>query len=1215
MNKTAIRKFAVWARRELIQRISQKALQFGISEEGKIDPNVDSVNGIPLTRTEKSQRKELLEKIAQEGYQTVMEEVAYTWFNRFAALRYMEVNRYLPSHIRVFTNDAGEFHPQILTEALQLKLKGLDEEKVFQLKNDSRDEELFQYLLVVQCNALNEILPDMFQKIADYTELLMPDHLLRQGSVLEQMVVLIPEEDWRDQVQIIGWLYQYYNTEPKDQVFTELKKKKKKITRDKIPAATQLFTPEWIVRYMVENSLGRLWLEGHPDTKAEFLLTPEEQRNLRENRQENGKWKYFLEEEPQVSETELQLKKIRQIYGMLGPEDITCLDPCMGSGHILCYFFDCLIKIYESYGYTDREAAGKIVEKNLYGLDIDERAAQMAYFAVMMKGRQYDRNFFSRHLRPHVYAIEESNGMEKWEGEIPQTQALDLSETYLEATDYLIDTFQDAKEYGSLIEVEPRDYEGLAAEIARLQQEGTDDLLLAGWLQTDGDRLVRLARQAQVMSSTFWISVTNPPYVASNNMSSLLTSFAKKHYPVSKTDLFAMFIERCISFTRKNGFQAMITQHSWMFLSSFEELRTKLRQKTLVNMVHLGPHAFEEIKGEVVQVTSFVLANSQVQDYLGKYYRLLKPTTQDGKEQMFFEGNNRYTAKQEDFVKIPGAPVAYWATAIEVNDFVGSICLSQDCETRKGLATSNNNRFLRLWHEISLSKFSVNCLSNQMSSEIKKKWFPENKGGSYRKWYGNNEYVINWENNGYEIRNYRDKDGNLLSRPQNLEYNFKQAITWSKITTSNFSARICFGNSLFDDAAAICYHSNLEHLYFIIGFLNSCVSQQFLSILNPTINVQIGDIGNLPIKNDKKINKSTIDIVKQNIALSKTDWDSFETSWEFQRHPLTEKSMSDLTSSMLGERKSTTLEDRYLDFKAACEDRFLVLQDNEQKLNRIFINLYGLQNELTPEVADKDITIHRVFDQKKDVPESMSGSNYVLTKEEVVKSLLSYTVGCIFGRYSLDVPGLVYAGGQWDEKKYSTFIPDKDNIIPICDDEYFTDDIVDQIVQFVETVYGRKNLEVNLQWIAASLKGKGSPRDVLRSYFLKDFFKDHCRTYQKRPIYWLFDSGKKNGFKCLVYMHRYRPDTIARIRTDYIHQQQARYRTALEALSKQVETAETGEKVRISRQIAKLQNQTEEIRTYEEKIHHLADQMVSINLDDGVKHNYALFQDVLAKIR
>ncbi len=1185
MDKNAIKKFAVWARTELIARVSLKGVEYGITEKKIEDANVDSVGGKVLTADEKKQRQALIAEINDKGYKQVMEEVAYTWFNRFSALRFMEVNGYLPSHVRVFTDEENNFKPQIITEAIHLDLDGLDMEKVYELKDAEKTEELYKYLLTVQCNALNKILPGMFQKIADYTELLLPDNLLREGSVIQQMIELIPEDDWKDAVQIIGWLYQYYNSEKKDDVFAALKKNVK-ITKENIPAATQLFTPDWIVRYMVENSLGRLWLEGHPDVKEQLLPTEEEQSAYAAGNRdpEDTKWHYYLEEAEQEPEVQAQLAEIRKEYAALTPDQLKVIDPCSGSGHILAYMFDVLMKIYESYGYTTREAVASIVENNLYGLDIDDRAAQLAYFAVMMKARQYDRRFFSRGIQPHVYAIVESNHVDKFavdyfcNGDAKLTAAMDT----------IISELHDAKEYGSILTVTPQDWSALYDRFAEI----TEDINMSR--ETALRELLPLVQVAEAMAQKYDVVVTNPPYAGISNLSSKVNNFIKDNYPDSKADFFSVFIERCNDLVRKNGLQAMITQHGWMFLSSFEKLRAKLLKNETITMAHLGARAFEEIGGEVVQTTSFVMIKSELNEYRGVYCRLIEPNTQQGKEDMFLLEQNRFSTKQKNFYDIPGTPFAYWLSDTMFDIFKDSKTLSDVAKPRQGLATSDNDRFLKLWHEVDFSKIGFGITSIDDDRKFEYKWFPCTKGGSFRRWYGNNDYIVNWENDGEEIKAYAAKLYRNYTRTiKNIPFYFRKGLTWSTISSGLFSLRYVPEGFVFETKGAMCYVDD-KYLYSVLALYNTKVMQQFLAVVSPTLDYHEGPLGRTPILLED--NSEIDEITKNCITISKNEWDSFENSWDYKGHPLIEL-RTETECVRVHEQQNYHIKDVYWVWSQLCDKRFQKLKDNEEKLNRHFIDVYNLQNELTPEIEENDVSVRKA-DLGRDI-----------------RSFISYAVGCMFGRYSLDVDGLAYAGGEWDVSKYVSFAADKDNIIPICDDEYFEDDIVGLFVGFVKTVYGADTLDENLEFIANALGGKGQPKDVIRNYFLNDFYSDHCKIYQKRPIYWLFDSGKKNGFKALIYMHRYQPDTIARIRTDYVHEQQARYRTAITDLEQRIANASTGERVKLNRKLTTLQAQDTEIRTYEEKIHHLADQMISIDLDDGVKKNYAIFQDVLAKIK
>lgn len=1146
MDKNEIKKFAAWARRELIERVSQKALQYGIEKDNIVDAVADSINGKVLTDTQKNQRKALISKINAKGYEEVMEEVAYTWFNRLIALRFMEVNGYLPTRVRVFTDEENNFKPQIIDEALHLELTGLSMDKVYEFKNANQTEELYKYLLITQCNALNSVLPGMFQRISDYTELLLPDNLLREGSIIEQMISTIPEEDWQDAVQIIGWLYQYYNAEKKDEVFAALKKNVK-ITKENIPAATQLFTPDWIVRYMVENSLGRLWVEGHPNDELK------------------SGWKYYLEEAEQEPKVQAQLAEIRKEYAAMTPEQIKCIDPCCGSGHILAYLFDVLVQIYESYGYTTREAVESIVKNNLYGLDIDDRAAQLSYFAVMMKARQYDRRFFSRQIQPNVYAIQESNGVDRYALEYFVGGDAKLKA----AMDSIIKEMHDAKEYGSILNITPVDFAALYARF----DEVRDDISMNK--ESVLNNLLPLVQVAEALAQKYDVVLTNPPYMGGSGMGAKLTDFVKKNYPNSKSDMSTVCMEKTMSMCNQYGYMTMINIPVWMFLSSYEKLRGNLLlNNTLINMVHPGRGVFGSDFGTV----SFVFRKTLSNGYLGSYRRLFEQQgevkSNEEREKAFLTGKGKYTAHQSNFSKIPGSPVAYWVSKQLLLDFDKGVNLNLVAHPKQGIKTANKDKFLRFWHEVANTKMSI------FSGEGAK-WFPCNKGGSFRKWYGNNEYVVDWENKGYAICNYRDSNGKLLSRPQNLQYMLKEGITYTNISISSFGARYSPKGFIYDAAGSGIFCDDPSLIPYILAFLTSVVAAAITKITSPTMSFEVGQIASLPLllNLDSGINK----IVGETIHLSRSDWDSFETSWDFTKHPLI--------------RPVSAVADAFAQWEAECNDRFAQLKANEEELNRIFIDIYGLQDELTPEVDDKDVTVRKA-DLQRDI-----------------KSLISYAVGCMFGRYSLDVNGLAYAGGEWDADKYTIYPADKDNIIPICDDEYFDDDIVGRFVKFIEVVYGKETLEENLKFIADALGGKGQPREVIRSYFLNNFYADHCKIYQKRPIYWLLDSGKKNGFKALIYMHRYQMDTIARIRTDYVHEQQSRYRTAIADLENRIANASTSERVKLNKALTKLKDQDAELRSYEEKIHHLADQMIAIDLDDGVKVNYAKFQDVLAKIK
>lgn len=1209
MDKNVLKKYAVWARRELIVRVGQRATFYGVTEEDYGDVSADSINGRILSDVEKKQRKALIAQIRKKGYVEVIEEVAYTWFNRFLALRFMEVNGYLPDRVKIFTDSDNCFQPQILNEAIDLEIDGLDMEKVYAYKDANQTEELYKYLLVVQCNALNAVLPGIFQKIEDYTELLLPDKLLLEGSVIERMIALIPEEDWKDAVQIIGWMYQYYNSEKKDEVFAALKKNVK-ITKENIPAATQLFTPDWIVRYMVENSLGRLWVEGHP------------------NEELKSNWKYYLEEAEQEPQVEAELVKIRAEYAQLTPEDIRCIDPCQGSGHILVYMFDVLMQIYESYGYTTQEAVASIVKNNIYGLDIDERAAQLSYFAVMMKACQYDKRFLKRKdedgnpkvPQPRVYAIQESNDVDSHVLEYFCNEDAELKA----AMETIMEEMHDAKEYGSIITVTGQNWDVIYARFDKIK--GDISIHKEGALE-----LLPLVQVAQSLAQKYDVVVTNPPYLALSAAASKLYTKMKNDFLVSRNDLYSVFIERCSKLNKYMGIQAMITQHTWMFLSRSCELRNKTLQFDILNMVHLGTRAFEEISGEIVQTVAFVFRKCNTKNYLSKFVRLVDYLGQEDKRIAFLNGNDRYIQSKVVFDNVPGKMYIYWQSYNFMKNFEKQL-VGERINTRVGLDTGNNDKYIRTWSEVVFDKIIFDA---KVAEDVRApfKWVPHTKGGAYRKWYGNFDYVLAFDELNYnELLNM----GNHLPSRQ---FYFLAGITWSRISTSDFAVRYTPAGMVFNSACPTAFAED-DILMYALGLLNSKIVNVYVTALSPTMNFQAGDIDKVPFILKEKDTKNICELVKDCIKLSKDDYVFFETTWDFRQHPLIELRTKS-KESINREEWQYRIEDTFFVWNDECEARFAELKSNEEELNRVFIDIYGLQDELIPEIEDKDVTVRKA-DLQRDI-----------------KSLISYAVGCMFGRYSIYKQGLIYAGGNFDEAygdfpieaisinpniahgtafyKYGApvdtyekvYLKDIEhmedaemfwgvtgsNIIPITDDEYFADDIVGQFVDFIHIVYGEKSLEDNLKFIADALGGKGQPREVIRNYFINDFYKDHCKIYQKRPIYWLFDSGKKNGFKCLIYMHRYEPDTIARIRTDYVHEQQSRYRTAIADLEHRIANAGTSERVKLNKLLKKIQEQADELHTYEEKIHHLADQMIVIDLDDGVKHNYEIFKDVLAKIK
>lgn len=1209
MNKTAIKNFAIWARNKLIADVSYDARLIGITEDGIAKPLPQSFGGTQffdigtaepysISGEAVRQRDKLIEVIQQKekdtdyktAYQYVIEEVAYTWFNRLIAIRFMEVNDYLPSHIRVLSSESGKLEPDLVTTPFDAELPFTAEEEaqIFQLKQDNKLDEVFRILFLKQCNALNEILPALFEKTKNYTELLLSLSVIDQDGVVYHLIHDIPEDDFNiergGQVEIIGWLYQYYNTEPKAAAFA----KNGKITKEEIPAVTQLFTPDWIVRYMVENSLGRLWVEGHPEC------------DLKEN------WKYYLEEAQQEPEVQAKLAEIRKEYAALNPEDIKLIDPCMGSGHILVYAFDVLMQIYESAGYSQRDAAKSILENNIYGLDIDDRAYQLAYFAVMMKARQYNRRILNGENSCHVYAIQESNRINrahlKYFGAGMDDIEKNAAKMQLEG---LLDTLTDAKEYGSILNVESYNWDLLRQFVAAEDTAGQISMDSVGVEET-AEQLNRLIDIGETMARKYWVTCTNPPYAGTSNLSANVNNFVKKNYPDSKADLFAVFIERCRQMTVNNGFQAMITQQAWMFLTSFDALRIKLLSNvTIKSMAHLGTKAFDEIGGEVVQTTSFVLQNCQLDGSLGTYCRLTNGISQTEKEKIFLSATERFVQKQNKFFEIPSAPIAYWVSNSIYDAFESGVPLKNFADLRQGMSTANNDLFLRLWFEVNEGNISYHSETTQQAIESKKKWFPHTKGGGARKWYGNNDYIVNWYNDGEEIRNYPG------SAPRSTQYYFREGLSWSTLSSDFISFRYEPKGFTMNTKGSICYLKKADLQNYICGLLNSKPTMRFLELLAPTLDYSQGPVGKVPVlldaENKKKVELGTL----ENIRLSKEDWDSFETSWDFKKHPLL--------------RNVSTISEAFAQWQVECDDRFNRLKANEEELNRIFIDIYGLQNELTPEVEDKDVTVRKA-DLQRDI-----------------KNLLSYAVGCMFGRYSIYKDGLLFAGEPYslqafadklndrpgtisaDELKCAyrnegveideMFFPDADNVIPITDEEYLDDDIVSRLCAWLKAVYGADTLEANLDYIAKALGNKGSTsREIIRNYFLNDFFKDHCQTYSvtgsgKRPIYWLFDSGKQNGFKALVYLHRYTPDTIGNLRIDYLHKMQRVYESEINRMQDMMDHSENAREVAAaSKRKDKLAKQLKECREYDEKISHLALSRIELDLDDGVKVNYRKLQ-------
>lgn len=1189
MDKNKIKKYAINARTELINAIKVKLATLGIDENEIQDklsistPDkeyyVDDNEANALTGAQIGWRKDIVAELNRHGYQEdsktaykdFVEEVAYTWFNRIIAIRFMEVNNYLPSRVRVLSSEEGKNEPDIINEAMEIgdDLGGYSNQEkelittALTEKTPELMDNLYTMLIIKQCDALSEILPGLFEETSNYLKLLFTPHYDR--GVIKELIDEIPEEyfdvEKEGQVQIIGWLYQYYNTIPKENSF-----KKKKYQTDDIPPVTQLFTPDWLVRYMVENSLGRYWIDilhAKGDSRSEKDIASE------------FNWKYYM------PSSEKNKVEIRPELASKEVTDIKFIDPAMGSGHILIYAFDILMQIYETQGYSRRDAATSIIKNNLYGLDIDKRAYQLSYFALLMKAREYNRRVLRRHHTVNLYDVPEVKYTTKDYTDLISND--DLDKKTVEDLDSILNVFQNGNDLGSIIKINKNiDFDKLRELFANNPNQNNEQPDLFIDMRT---RLNTALDVAEVLSDTYDVSVTNPPYMGGGKMDPPLKKYVQKNYPISKADLFSVFIEKMIELTSNIGYIGMITMHSWMFLSNFEKLRKEIQNHTIINMAHLGTRAFGDIGGEVVQTTTFILQKAKREEYLGSYERLVDYDSQDDKEKMYLEmvndkdNNDVYHVDQLNFDKIPGSPIAYWASENLINDFEKGTSLGEVVQAKVGLQTGDNKRFLRQWFEVGIDNISFDSHSIKDSVESGKKWFPYNKGGSYRKWYGNYDYVVNWQNDGYEIRHFADDKGKIRSRPQNTEFYFKEAVTWSDITTSMLSARYILGNDI-HDVVGMSIFGNHNTLIKILGFINSKVATHIMRIINPTIHNSIGYMVLEPLLEVQSVNS----LVERSISSSKSDWDAFETSWDFQKSPL-------LTQN------AASLRQAYNSWSDEALTRFNQLKSNEEELNRIFINLYGLQDELTPEEDDKEVSVRKA-DQVRDI-----------------KAFLSYFIGCVFGRYSLDQDGLIYAGGDWDASKYTTFKPNKENIILLTDRQYFDDDrdIIVRLKEFLTKTFDPETLTENMDFIAQTLEPKKfergtSAEDIIRTYFLNDFYKDHAKIYQKRPIYWEFNSGRNKGFKALMYLHRYNTEQLPMVR-HYLHELQPAMNDLIEVdqnLLDQETTASAKSKYR--KTIATLNKQMNEIMKYDQILDHLSQSPVNLDLDDGVLVNHEKLQ-------
>lgn len=1197
MNKTAIRKFAEWAREKLIEDIKYKAGTVGITENGIAEELPQSTSDMyfydvgtkdyaKISSIEIKQRDALVKAIQtkecsyksyREAFENVIEEVAYTWFNRLIAIRFMEVNDYLPSGVRVLSSEnKAKKEPDLVTIPFDtdLEFTSYEQDRIIQLKDDNKLDELFRMLFIKQCNKLHDILPELFEKTDDYSELLLTVSFTDPEGIIYHLINDIEDVDFRindemytddgkikadGQVEIIGWLYQYYISKKHDEIVNIYKGTVKKAD---IPAATQLFTTDWVVRYMVDNSLGRYWIERNPQSKLaeklEFFVTPKN-------------W------------------EIQFVDEKINPTDLTFFDPCMGSGHILVYAFDVLMEIYREVGYSDRDAALSIVENNLFGMDIDKRAYQLAYFAVMMKARSYNRRALTKGISNNLAVVEESNSIDKF-----ACNGLTTDNEQNKIGEYLVEAYKDAQEIGTLQTIAKKDYKEFVEYLNNVESSaGQIDLFSTAWLNDTLPQMVQLAKQAEIMSNKYAVVCTNPPYM--NKLEGQLKKFVVDNYKAYSGDLFSVFIYRNFDYCKADGYSAFMTPFVWMFIKTYEALRTYIiDKKSITTLVQMEYSAFEEA---TVPICSFVLKNGKatekslcfrLSDFKGgmevQKQKVLEAITD--KDCGYF-----YEANIKEFNKIPNEPIAYFVSDIMFKIFENSQSVATYGNTREGMATGSNDLFMRYWFEVEKNRMKTNCKTRDNAVQSSCKWFPYNKGGDYRKWYGNDEYVVNWYNDGFEIMNFKDeKTGRIRSHNYNLDYIFRQGISWTALSSGNFGCRYSSQGKLADSKGSMLYLKNDDLLMYFLGLLNSCVSKYVLGVTSQTLDFKPGRIAELPVVVAER--DSVEPIVNQQVKLSKKDWDSFEKSWNFEKHPLVSYSINKMSTS-------------FALWSKECDERFNQLKANEEELNRIFIDIYGLQDELASEVEDKDVTVRQADLQRE------------------VKSLISYAVGCMFGRYSLDKDGLVYAGGEWDNSKYDTFIPDEDNCIPITDEEYFEDDIVGLFCAWLKRVYGEDTLEENLDFIANALGNKGkTSREVIRNYFLTDFIKDHIKNYQKHPIYWLFDSGKQNGFKAIVYMHRWNADTIGNVRVEYLHRIQRVYEKEIIRMQEIIDNSHDNKEIsNATKRKEKLQKQIKETKDYDAKIAHLALSRIDIDLDDGVKVNYEKVQtadgkkmQILAKI-
>jgi hypothetical protein len=1190
MNRNKLKTYAPAARRDFIQAVKDRAVMYGLSAK-KIESmtergDVVLIAGQPFPKTVASKRKRLEKRIAAMGFERAMEAIAYSWFNRFVAIRFMELHGYLDHGYRVLSHPSGDVQPEILEHAQRVDFPGLDKNKVVELKLDgTKQEELYRLLLVAQCNALSQAMPFLFERIDDETELLLPSNLLATDSLIQKLVKEIDEEDWQ-KVEIIGWLYQFYISERKDEVIGKV------VASEDIPAATQLFTPNWIVKYLVQNTLGRIWLATYP------------QSDIRQQME------FYIEPAEQTPEVQEQLKAITPTS--LNPEELTLLDPACGSAHILVEAYDLFKAIYQERGYRAKDIPGLILSKNLFGLEIDDRAAQLAAFALLMKARADDRQILESAIQPNILSFAESKGMDAGaithalnspirDEKAPPSEfllkELEEAEMPLLATKgpsagqpsvtkaeiaALLDLFEDAKTFGSLIRIPA----GFAEKLSAIEERLAAVLEHGDLTHAQSGVISPLLRQARLLARQYDVVVANPPYMGSKYYTPKLKDFIQFSYKDSKADLYACFMERNRDAAKSGGFHAMINIPNWMFLTSFEEMRSGLLSSQAVDtFIHNGRGVFGSDFGSC----AFVIRKAHLPHYRGSYRRLFeKQGSVAGNLELEqrFHTVKTYTPRNTDFTQVPGSPVAYWVSDAIRRTFTTYPRLDAVAPTRDGITTGENERFLRLWFEVAVSRTALTETDNKTQ-----RWFPCRKGGSFRKWYGNNIFVIDWENQGQRIKTFVDDKGNRRSTPRNLDYQFRSAVSWTDVSASCFGVRKCDAGQLFETASPSCFPSE-EDTDYVTGFLCSACAGYLATLINPTVHYKAGTVAVLPLalERDSDHYGQVKAVAGQAVSLARRDWDRQEISWNFARLPVLSHGHTTLKASQEAA-------------DAECRSSFDCMKLLEKTNNRLFIELYGLQDELSPEVPDDQITLYR--------PD----------REEDIKRLLSYAVGCMMGRYSLDKEGLIYAhsGNEgFDPSRYTKFPADDDGIVPVTEVPWLDEDAANRFERFVKTVWPAETLEENLAFVAESLGSKKSepPRETIRRYLAGDFYKHHLQTYKNRPIYWLFSSGKQGAFEALVYLHRYNEGTLSRMRTEYVvpllGKMNGRLGMLADAISKATSTKQRKdaekEKDRLTKQLAELQ-------AFDEKLRHYADQRITLDLDDGVRVNYGKFGDLLADVK